>query len=116
MSQFTSNNYVTRTLNPSTFGGKHVVVFLVVVGVKVVVMANSHRAGDEAPETIPQVGHVEPGRPRERLGSPKETGSPEGRGEGLVELVADPPELSPHGLLLLLAEGGDVRERDRAVT
>lgn len=75
MSQFTSNNYVTRTLNPSTFGGKHVVVFLVVVGVKVVVMANSHRAGDEAPETIPQVGHVEPGRPRERLGSPKETGS-----------------------------------------
>lgn len=74
-SQFTSYNYVTRTFTPSTFGGKHVVIFLVVVGVKVVVMANSHRAGDEAPETIPQVGHVEPGRSRERLGSPKETGS-----------------------------------------
>lgn len=38
-------------------------------------MANSHRAGDEAPETIPQVGHIEPGRSRERLRSPKETGS-----------------------------------------
>lgn len=32
MSQFTSN-YVIRTLTPSTFGGKHVIVFLIVVGV-----------------------------------------------------------------------------------
>lgn len=34
------------------FGGKYVVVFLVVVGVKVVVMVNSYWVGDEVFEII----------------------------------------------------------------